>query len=57
VTYISVGAFAAVSYRQLEGQLSWAGILFVGIILVALVLIYLLRKAIERREARHMGPQ
>lgn len=57
VTYISVGAFAAVSYRQLEGQLSWAGIIFVGIILVALVLIYLLRKAIERREARHMGPQ
>jgi membrane-associated protein len=57
VTYTSVGAFAAVSYRQLEGQLSWAGILFVGIILVALVLIYLLRKAIERREARHMGPQ
>lgn len=56
VTYISVGAFAAESYRQLEGQLRWAGLIFVGIILVALVLIFVLRKAIERRESRHMEP-
>lgn len=56
VTYISVGAFAAESYRQLEGQLRWAGLIFVGIILVALVLIFLLRTAIERRESRHMEP-
>jgi membrane protein DedA with SNARE-associated domain len=54
--YISVGAFAAESYRQLEGQLRWAGIVFVAIIVVALVLIFLLRKLIERREARHMEP-
>jgi membrane protein DedA with SNARE-associated domain len=54
VTYISVGAFAAESYRQLEGQLRWAGIVFVGIIVVALVAIFLIRKAIERGEARHM---
>ena len=56
VTYISVGAFAAESYRQLEGQLRWAGLIFVGIIVVALVLIFVLRKALERREARHMDP-
>jgi membrane-associated protein len=56
VTYISVGAFAAESYRQLEGQLRWAGLIFVAIIVVALVLIFILRKALERREARHMDP-
>jgi membrane-associated protein len=56
VTYISVGAFAAGSYRQLEGQLKWAGLIFVGIILVALVIIFVIRKALERSEARHMDP-
>jgi membrane-associated protein len=56
VTYISVGAFAAESYRQLEGQLRWAGLIFVGIIVIALLLIYVMRKALERREARHMDP-
>jgi membrane protein DedA with SNARE-associated domain len=54
--YISVGAFAAGSYRQLEGQLKWAGLIFVGIIAVALVVIFLIRKALERSEARHMDP-
>jgi membrane protein DedA with SNARE-associated domain len=54
LTYISVGAFAAGSYRQLEGQLHWAGLIFVGIILVALVAIFLVRKLIERSEAKHM---
>jgi membrane protein DedA with SNARE-associated domain len=54
VTYISVGAFAAGSYRQLAGQLQWAGLIFVGIILVALVIIFLIRRAIQRAESRHM---
>ena len=57
VTYISVGAFAAGSYRELEGQLRWAGLIFVGIILVALVIIFLIRRAVERSEARHMDPE
>ena len=56
VTYISVGAFAAGSYRQLEGQLRWAGLIFVGIILVALVTMFLIRRALERSESRHMDP-
>jgi membrane protein DedA with SNARE-associated domain len=56
VTYISVGAFAAGSYRRLQGQLQWAGVIFVGIIAVALVIIFLIRRAIERSEARHMTP-
>jgi membrane protein DedA with SNARE-associated domain len=56
ITYISVGAFAAGSYRQLEGQLRWAGLIFVGIILVALGIMFLIRRALERSEARHMDP-
>jgi membrane-associated protein len=56
LTYISVGAFAAGSYRELEGKLQWAGLIFVGIIVVALVVIFLIRRAIERSEARHMEP-
>jgi membrane-associated protein len=54
VTYIGVGAAAAGSYRELAGQLHWAGLIFVGIILAALVGIYFIRKAIERSEAKHM---
>jgi membrane protein DedA with SNARE-associated domain len=57
VTYTAVGAFAAGSYRQLRGQLHWAGLIFVGIIAIALVVIFLIRKAIERTEARHMDPR
>jgi membrane protein DedA with SNARE-associated domain len=52
--YISVGAFAAGSYRTLEGRLQWAGLIFVGIIAIALVAIFLIRRALERSEARHM---
>jgi membrane-associated protein len=54
VTYIAVGAFAAGSYRQLEGQLQWAGAIFVGIIAVALVVLFLIRRALQRTESRHM---
>ncbi|MDQ1547591.1 MAG: rane-associated protein [Actinomycetota bacterium] len=56
VTYISVGAFAAGSYRKLQGQLQGAGLIFVGIIVVALIIIFVIRRAIERRESRHMDP-
>jgi membrane-associated protein len=54
LAYVSVGALAAHSYRTLEGQLHWAGYLFVGIVVLALVLIYLIRKLLERNEAKHM---
>jgi membrane protein DedA with SNARE-associated domain len=56
VSYIAVGALAAGSYRQLEGQLRWAGLIFVGIIAIALLIIFLIRRAIERSESRHMDP-
>jgi membrane protein DedA with SNARE-associated domain len=54
LTYISVGAFAAGGYRRLEGQLTGAGYFVVGIVVVALVVIFIIRKAIERSEAKHM---
>lgn len=52
--YISVGSFAAGSYRSLEGQLRWAGLIFLGIIVVALVILFLIRRALVRNESRHM---
>lgn len=52
--YISLGAFAAKSYLDLEGKLQWAGYIFLAIIVVALVIIYLIRKALMRSESKHM---
>jgi membrane-associated protein len=52
--YITVGSVAAGSYRRLEGQLHFAGLVFLGIIAVALITIYAVRKQLERSEARHM---
>jgi membrane protein DedA with SNARE-associated domain len=52
--YITLGAFAAGSYRALEGQLKFAGFIFLGIIAVALVIIFLIRRALARAEERHM---
>ncbi|HEY4269624.1 MAG TPA: DedA family protein [Galbitalea sp.] len=54
VAYVSVGAFAARSYRDLEGQLHSAGWVFVAIVAIALVVIFFVRRAIERNEAKHM---
>ncbi|MES2171074.1 MAG: DedA family protein [Actinomycetota bacterium] len=52
--YVSVGWLAAGSYRQLSGQLHYAGLVFAGIIVVFLVAALLIRRAVERIEARHM---
>jgi membrane protein DedA with SNARE-associated domain len=52
--YITLGALAAGSYRALEGQLHFAGLIFLGIIAVALIAIYFIRRALVRSEARHM---
>ena len=52
--YVSVGWFAAGSYRQLSTQLHSAGYLFAGIIAVFCVIVVLVKKAITRAEARHM---
>ncbi|HEX4442259.1 MAG TPA: DedA family protein [Galbitalea sp.] len=52
--YISLGALAAGSYRALEGQLHFASLIFLGIIVVALVVIFFVRRALQRAEERHM---
>jgi membrane protein DedA with SNARE-associated domain len=54
--YVSVGWLAAGSYRRLAGQLHFAGLIFAGIIVVFVLLALLIRRAIERSEARHMEP-
>jgi membrane-associated protein len=55
--YVSVGWLAAGSYRRLSGQLHFAGLLFAGIIVLFLLGALLVKKLIERSEARHMEHQ
>ncbi len=52
--YVSVGAAAAGTYRQLADQLHYAGYIFVGIIVVFLVLVFVSKKIIERAERKHL---
>jgi membrane-associated protein len=54
VAYVSVGWAAAGSYRQLSSRLHFAGYLFVAIIVVFVLMVVLVKRLIERREARHM---
>ncbi|MCS0499228.1 DedA family protein [Protaetiibacter mangrovi] len=51
--YVTVGAVAAGSYRELSQQLHWAGYVFVGIIAVFLIAVVVGKKLLERAEARH----
>ena len=53
LAYVTVGTLAAGGYRDLTAQLHWAGYLFGGVVLVFFVVVLLIRRAIERREARH----
>lgn len=57
VAYVSVGWAAAGSYRELSGRLSWAGYLFVAIIVVFLFLAWLGKKLLTRSQARYMAPR
>ena len=52
--YVSVGALAAGTYRQLADQLHYAGYIFVGIIVLFLVLVLVGKKLLERSERRHL---
>lgn len=54
VAYVSVGTFAAGSFRDLLDQLHYAGYIFVGVIAVFLIGIFVVKKLLERSEARHM---
>ena len=51
--YVTVGTLAAGGYRQLSAQLHWAGYLFGGVVIAFFVAVLLIRRALERREARH----
>ncbi|MCI2958809.1 DedA family protein [Agromyces atrinae] len=52
--YVSVGALAAGSYRDLADDLHYAGYIFVGIIVVFLLVVFGVKKILQRVEARHM---
>ena len=54
VTYVSVGSLAAGTYRELASELHGAGYIFVSIIVAFLAVILLVKKLLERSEARHM---
>jgi membrane protein DedA with SNARE-associated domain len=54
VAYISVGALAAGSFRELSGQLHSASYIFVGIIVAFLAVVFVVKKMLSRSEARHM---
>ncbi len=53
VAYVTVGTLAAGGYRQLVTQLHWAGYLFGAAVVVFFVAVLVIRRALERREARH----
>lgn len=52
--YISVGAAAAGSYRQLSSRLNYAGFVFAGIIVAFLLVAFAIKKLLQRMEAKHM---
>lgn len=54
LAYVTVGSAAAGGYRELSGRLHVAGYLFVAVIAVFVVLVFLVKKWLHRREARHM---
>jgi membrane-associated protein len=55
--YVSVGAVAAGSYRELSERLHWAGYVFVGIIVLFAVVVLVVKRLLQRSEERHMLDQ
>ena len=53
--YVSVGAAAAGSYRELADQLHGAGYVFVGIVVAFAVVVLLVKRLVHRREEKHMA--
>jgi membrane protein DedA with SNARE-associated domain len=51
--YVTVGWVVAGSFRALQEQLHFAGYLFVGAVAVFAIGVLVVKKVIERREARH----
>ncbi|QLD10461.1 DedA family protein [Microbacterium oleivorans] len=53
--YVGVVAVAARTYREISDNIQYAGYLFVGVIVLFLLAAYLVKRAIARREARHLA--
>ena len=53
--YVTFGTLAAGSYRQLASTLHIAGYLFIGAVVLFFVAALVVRKLLERSEARHWG--
>jgi len=51
--YVTFGSVAAVSYRELASTVHFAGYLFVGAIVLFVIGIVVVKKLLERSEARH----
>jgi membrane-associated protein len=51
--YVTVGWVVAGSFRALQEQLHFAGYLFVAVVAVLAIGVLLVKKLVERREARH----
>ena len=51
--YVTFGSVAAVSYRELASTVHFAGYLFVGAIVLFVIAIVVVKKLLERSEARH----
>lgn len=53
LAYVTFGSVAAVSYREMANSLHFAGYLFVGAIALFAVGVVVVKKLLERSEARH----
>lgn len=53
--YVSVGTFAAGSFEALLNRLHYAGYVFVAIVAVFGVVVFVVKKLLERSERRHMA--
>lgn len=52
--YVSITSLAAGSFRELVDRVHFAGYLFVGVIAVFLLVIFVIKKVLQRVELRHM---
>lgn len=55
--YVSISAVAAGTYRELSSRISGAGLIFVGIILVFIVLMYFLKRWLSSRSNSQIEEQ
>ena len=53
--YVTVSGLAAGTYREVADRLHFAGYLFVGVLVAFLLLVFAVKKIIERIERRHFA--